>query len=215
MNNELKLKESMPLASTNVVQTGEHSVYLNNENGGVVNFNIQLPQNSGGTTAEQMMTIQSFRKDYYQLIVTCEEDVFATNVITVSADRALTSHIVPPEIYEACSSLTDDGIEILKTIPAIICQENTSMKGTTDPKQYAVYGYIKKVQKAKRNIKIVFQPIMPFSQLLLCDKKNAVYFDLNMNCAITDLNRSCWSVHKVNLFEAFDVAGLQHLPRPY
>ena len=32
--------------------------------------------------------------------------------------------------------------------------------------------------------------------------------------AITDLNFSAWSVHKVNLFEAFDEAGLTTLPRP-
>ena len=65
-----------------------------------------------------------------------------------------------------------------------------------------------------RGIKIVFRPIMPLFQIKMCEKKNAVFFDLNMDCAITDLNYSAWSVHKVNLFEAFDEAGLTSMPRP-
>ena len=69
-------------------------------------------------------------------------------------------------------------------------------------------------KKEGKNIKVAFQPISVINQQLLCVKKNAIYFDLNMGCAITDLNVSAWSVHKVNLFEAFDEAGLTTLPRP-
>ena len=60
-------------------------------------------------------------KEYYQLIVTCEEDVFENDVVTVSTNRALCESLVPPEIYERCSALTDEGKEELKRIPAIIC----------------------------------------------------------------------------------------------
>ena len=68
--------------------------------------------------------------------------------------------------------------------------------------------------KAGGNIKVAFQPIMPMFQRILCDKRNAVFFDLNMDCALTDLNHSAWYVHKANLFEAFDEAGLPNMPRP-
>ena len=44
--------------------------------------------------------------------------------------------------------------------------------------------------------------------------KNALYFDLNMDCAVTDLNHSAWSVHKVNLFEAFEEADIPNMPSP-
>ena len=96
----------------------------------------------------------------------------------------------------------------------IICRENTELKGITDPNQMAVYAYIRRVQRVGRDIKIAFHPIMPLFQIKMCDKKNAIFFDLNMDCAITDLNHSAWSLHKVNLFEAFDEAGLTNMPRP-
>jgi len=102
----------------------------------------------------------------------------------------------------------------LNTFPAIICRENTEMKGTTDPNQCAVYGYITRVKKEGRNIKVAYHPLGFFPQSILCEKKNAVYFDLNMSCAVTDLNHSAWSVHKVNLFDAFKEAGITNLPMP-
>ena len=82
-----------------------------------------------------MMVIQSFSTEYYQLIVTCEEDVFSNNMVTVPASRALTKYNVPAEIFEKCSTLSDARIKELKRIPAIICRENTELKGVTDPTQ--------------------------------------------------------------------------------
>lgn len=40
----------------------------------------------------------------------------------------------------------------------------------------------------------------PFKQQIMCNKRNAVFFDLDMNYAITDLNHTAWTVHKTNLF---------------
>ena len=214
MNSNISLNQNnLPVAST-TQQTGTNNVNVTNNSGGVVNFNITYPQVTPSNSAEMMMAIQSFSKEYYQLIVTCEEDVFANNMVTVPASRALTKYYVPAEIFERCSSLSDAGIEELKHIPAIICIENTEFKGVTNPTQWAMYAYIKKVRVAGKNIQIVFNPIAPIQQQKLCDKRNAVFFDLNMDCAITDLNHSAWSVHKTNLFEAFDEAGIPGMPRP-
>ena len=85
----------------------------------------------------------------------------------------------------------------------------------TDANQWAMYCYIKRVKKEGKFIKVGFKPIAPFPQTKMCMKKNAIYFDLNMDCALTDLNCSAWSVHKANLFEAFDEAGIINMPRPY
>ena len=74
--------------------------------------------------------------------------------------------------------------------------------------------YIQKVMKVGKNIKIAFKPIAPIQQAKLCDKRNAVFFGLNMDCAITDLNYSAWSVRKVNVFEAFKEAGIPGVPMP-
>jgi len=127
----------------------------------------------------------------------------------------LTQNHAPSEIYDRCSSLSETGIDELKTFPALICNQNTDYHGLTDDKQHAIYSYIKRIKKEGRNIKISFCPIAVFPQHKLCKKSTSVYFDLNMECAITDLNHSAWSVHKVNLFEAFAIANLSNMPRPY
>lgn len=214
MSNDLTVKKGTLPVAPSIQQTGINNFNVTNQEGATVNFNIIYQQGTPASSAEMMAAIQSFSTEYYQLIVTCEEDVFANNMVTIPTSRALTKYNVPAEIFERCSTLTDTGIEELKRIPAIICRENTELKGVTDPNQWAMYAYIKKVRVAGRNIQIVFNPIAPIQQQKLCDKRNAVFFDLNMDCAITDLNHSAWSVHKVNLFEAFDEAGIPGMRRP-
>ena len=155
-----------------------------------------------------LIAIHNFSKKYYQLLVTCDPDVFKTNNVTFPLDRALSQRYVPEEILTRCSSLSEEGIAELKTFPAIVCMENTGFNGITDPNQTAIFAYITRVKMEGYQVRVAFQPIAPFHQKILCEKKYAIYFDLNMSCAITDLNLSAWSVHKVNLFEAFNEAGL-------
>ena len=215
MSNDLTIKQTDLPGPSTLQQTGTNNVAVANQPGATINFtyNINYPQ-MADSSAEMMIAIQSFSKEYYQLIVTCDEDVFKDGVVSVIANRALTKYNVPPEIYERCSTLTDEGIEELKRFPAIICQENTEMKGVTSPTQYCMSCYIQKVMKTWKNIKIAFKPIAPIQQMRLCDKRNAMFFGLNMDCAITDLNHSAWSVRKVNVFEAFKEAGIPGIPMP-
>ena len=214
MGNEIAVKKADAAITPTVQQTGNTNLNVTNKSGVVVNFNITYPQATPGVSAEQLMAVQSFSKEYYQLIVTCEEDVFRDNIVTVPVGRALTKYLVPTEIFDRCSTLSDGGKAELMRFPAIICRENTEMKGTTDPNQWAMFAYIKMIRVAGKNIKIAFQPLVPIQQQKLCDKRNAVYLDLNMDCAITDLNHSAWSVHKVNVFEALDEAGIPGIPKP-
>lgn len=215
MSNDLIIKQTDLPSAPGLQQTGTNNVAVSNQPGATVNFNYNINySHMADSSAEQMIAVQSFSKEYYQLIVTCEEDVFSTGVVSVIANRALTKYNVPPEIFERCSTLTDEGIAELKRFPAIICQENTEMKGVTSPNQFCMYCYIQKVMKVGKNIKIAFKPIAPIQQAKLCDKRNAVFFGLNMDCAITDLNYSAWSVRKVNVFEAFKEAGIPGVPMP-
>jgi len=141
MSNDIIPGQAMPPAMPTIQQTGEKNFNVNNQAGGVVNVNLNFAQRDTSNSAEQMMAMQAFSKEYYQLLVTCEEDVFVNNIITISTNRALTQCLVPPEIFERCSSLSDEGIKELKTFPAIICRENTELKGVTDPNQMAIYRY--------------------------------------------------------------------------
>lgn len=147
MSGEIIPKNAYPAERSEVSQTGDTNLHVTNQQGGVVNVNYNFPERSGGGEAAKAMAIQSFSKQYYQLIVTLEDDVFDNDVVTVSANRALCERLVPPEIYERCSSLTDEGIEELKRIPAVICRENTEMNGITDPNQMAMYAYITRIKK--------------------------------------------------------------------
>ena len=144
MSKDLLIKQMADQSAVPALQqTGTNNVTVANQPGATVNFtyNINYPQ-SADSSAEMMIAVQSFSTEYYQLIVTCDDDVFKDGVVSVIASRALTKYNVPPEIFERCSTLTDAGIAELKRFPAIICHENTELKGVTSPSQYCMLCYI-------------------------------------------------------------------------
>ena len=205
MSNELQKASSV---QPSVVQNAERSVYIENRDGGTINLNYNYPQTS--VTGEMLMAIQSFSKDYYQLIVT-GHDIFTSNSIVVTTDRALTEGNVPQELLRTHSTLTDDAVERMLTLPAVICNENTEYYGSTDSQQKAIYAYVRKIKKCGKEIKIYFQPIYFFAQQTL--NEYAIDFGINTGSALTDLNKSRWYIKKVNLFEAFQDAHID-VPGP-
>ena len=80
MSNDLSVKKSTLPATPSMQQTGTNNFNVTNQEGGTVNFNITYQQGGPANSAEMMMVIQSFSTEYYQLIVTCEEDVFSNNM---------------------------------------------------------------------------------------------------------------------------------------
>ena len=188
---------------SSVIQSGERSLYIENREGGIVNLNYT--PSMGSITGELLQAIQSFSKDYYQLIVT-GYDIHTSNSVVVTSDRALTVGNVPHELLRTHSTLTDDAVARMLKLPAIICNENTQFYGNTDTQQKAIYAYIRKIKKCGRDIKIYFQPIQLFSQQTL--NEYAIDFGINIDCALTELNRSRWYIKKVNLFEAFRDANI-------
>lgn len=211
-NNHLAVCHNPLSATTTYIKEDKSNNF--NINNSTVTFNVTVPQHDAENSTEQMIAIQAFSTQYYQLLVTMEEDVFKRNVINISIDQALNQDRVPSEIYNRCSTLSEAGIEELKTFPALICRESTGYHGMADVTQWVTYSYLKSIKKEGRTIKIAFCPIKVFPQQKLCEEFVSRYFDLNMGCALTDLNRSAWSVHKVNLFEAFDIANISGMPRP-
>lgn len=205
MSNEIQKASGV---HPSVVQTAERSMYIENRDGGTVNLNYNFPQTS--VTGEMLMAVQSFSKDYYQLIVT-GHDIFTSNSIVVTTDRALTEGNVPPELLRTHSTLTDEAIERILLLPAVICNENTQYYGKTDQQQKAIYAYVKKIKKCGKEIKIYFQPISFFAQQIL--NECSIDFGINTGSALTDLNKSRWYIKKVNLFEAFQDAHI-NVPGP-
>ena len=214
MSNELQAASSLlPITEKSVdkvSQTGENNFFI--ENHADIHVHVDSPQViTYELNGNDWMAIQNFRRQYYQLLVTCE-DIMEQNYVTPLANRSLVKTAVPDEIFDSCSTLSPTGQDILKTIPAIICHENTEYNGITDPNQMAIYGRILKINRLGKENKVYFKIIRMFPQHLLCD--HCLDFDLNMDCAITDLNYSAWTVHKIDLFSAFESAGLKDMPKP-
>ena len=214
MSNELQAASSLlPITEKSVdkvSQTGENNFFI--ENHADIHVHVDSPQViTYELNGNDWMAIQNFHRQYYQLLVTCE-DIMEQNYVTPLANRSLVKTAVPDEIFDSCSTLSPTGQDILKTIPAIICHENTEYNGITDPNQMAIYGRILKINRLGKENKVYFKIIRMFPQHLLCD--HCLDFDLNMDCAITDLNSSAWTVHKIDLFNAFESAGLHDMPKP-
>ena len=214
MSNELQAASSLlPITDKpvdKVDQTGENNFFI--ENHADIHFHVDTPKIiTYDLTGNDWMAIQKFSRQYYQLLVTCE-NIMEQTFVSPLANRSLVKATVPDEIFDSCSTLSPTGQDILKTIPAIICHENTEYNAVTDPKQMAIYGRILKINRLGRENRVHFKIIRMFPQQLLCE--HCLDFDLNMDCYITDLNSSAWTVHKVDLFSAFESAGLKDMPKP-
>lgn len=202
-------------SETAVQQNGEKSVAVIAQPGSsIIINNSAQSQTPLQPSAKQLIDIASFDTRYYQLIVTTQPDVFDTNIVHMMKSRALCRQYVPDVVYDTCSSLLPEGIEILKKIPAVICQENTDYEGRTDPEQKAVYARIKDILPSYNNIDIIFEPIAVFPQAKMCEPLAAAYFGLTMDCYITTLNHTAWSVIQRDLFRAFEESGIDGMPGP-
>ena len=193
-------KELHPLVydTQPVTQTGNNNLYVNVQKDGVFNLSYTTPQIS--VTAEALIAIQSFSKDYYHLIVT-EQNILSSNSLTVASNQALTEGTVPEELFATHATLTEEAIEALKKMPAIICNKNTDYNGNTNPKQYAIFAYIKEIKKSGKEISLSFNPILPVEQHYL--NEYAADFCINIDCALTDLNKPRWTIKRANVFDAF------------
>lgn len=127
-----------------------------------VTFNIAPPPQGASNSAAQMIAIENFSKEYYQLLVTGEEDAFKNNYVTVPKEYALSRRYVPAEILGRCSSLSEEGVAELKTFPAIICMENENPGGVAEAHQCAIYAYITQIKKRKPSDKSRFLPHRPY-----------------------------------------------------
>ncbi len=204
---------SLPGSPVPLKQEGKNNLFIENQNGGVVNINYTAPHNQG-VSAEQILAISKFSRKLYHLIVSNDPDIFKSNIVSIPAQRALPNYLLPKDLFDRYATLTDEAIKEMMTFPAIICNENEGYKGETNPDQTAFYCYLRKINIIRGEIKIVFQPIEPFPQSVLCDPTNAIFFGLVMDCSLTDLNHSAWTLHRADLFEAFKEAGLTNMPEP-
>ena len=68
MSNEIVTQQVMPPGTPAVGQVGKNNVNVTNQQGGIVNFNYNIQQGAVIGSAEEMMAVQRFSKQYYQLL---------------------------------------------------------------------------------------------------------------------------------------------------
>ena len=139
--------------------------------------------------------------DYYNLVVTLAE-IFDVKYVDVSLERSLAGISTPEEFRGDLKNRDKEFIASLYQYPALICQENTKYNGETDPNQICILARIKRIKVAVRDVRIYFEPIATFSQVLM--NENSIEFDLDNTGTLTTLNRSHWSIRDANLKEAFE-----------
>ncbi len=213
MSNELSERLHIQ-PSLAVNQDGDKNVNINNQNGGTVNFNITYQPNNADKSIELTGILQTLSRESYQLFVTRDDEVFKNNVVSVSASCIPTKYSIVKDDCRRYIQISENDIEELKRIPAIICLENTDYNGLTDPNQWAMFAYIKKIKVTDKYINFAFNPIAPIQQQKLCESRNSIFFDLNMDCSVTSLNISGWTIHKTDIFEAFEEAKIPSVPMP-
>lgn len=146
--------------------------------------------------------------NYYNLIVSNAITLSTTNAdikFSIEPERALTEYIDAEE-KKQFALLTDDAIRKLETFPTIFANENTKY-GSTDPEQLAGFGYITKIKVRHEGIIIKPSILLLFHQQIL--NENHLDFDIQGHTGFNELNRTHWTVKKVDLISEFREQGFE------
>ncbi|MSS84809.1 hypothetical protein FYJ24_08535 [Actinomycetaceae bacterium WB03_NA08] len=143
----------------------------------------------------------------YHLFVIAGED-FSTDHFLVDPTRALTE-ATASELKQRYQHLQPDMLQELMNYPALFMAENGAMGRALDDQQ-AWFGIINSIRVQDNGIRIGFQKIQAIPQQALNDHSH--YFAINAYSRISELNRTHWALKRVNLFEAFNDAGINYLP---
>lgn len=143
--------------------------------------------------------------DYYNLFVIGTE-TFDSGHFLVPKDRVLTESIAP-EIAEQFAGLSDEAIAQIKTFPSLFTSEN-HFNGWTDDEHNARLGVVTNVKVQENGVKIYFSTISFVPQQRL----NELAFNLAFGrVSGYALNRTYWTIKKINLLEELSDAGFQVL----
>ena len=156
----------------------------------------------------------SYSHDYYNLIVYGDDPGIFTQQghITLDKERCLVEEVfISLDLKNKFSSLTQENIEELKNFPCILASEN-QCSGCTAENHYAAVGQLLDVKIRSNGIELYYRPIFVVSQ----EKINKLLPQLGIRGNYkkhNELNRSHWTVKKIDLIEVLDDAGLNPFSR--
>ena len=166
-------------------------------------------QSSNKAVSPSMYIVRSdtaipLNNQYYNLIVTGEIEFENIQPITMPMDRALTEYM--DELKSEFLPLSPRVQEKILTFPTIFANENMYY-GRANENQVFGLGYI-------HRIKVRHDAVRIYPQIICClpqQKLNEACFELDMggNSSFNELNRTHWSIKKIDLLAELRELGLQ------
>jgi hypothetical protein len=185
-----------------LTQTGDSNLQVAH----ATNINIILPgvPQAGGAPVGASAALNL---DYFNLFVTIDEPFEATGHFMMMTSRALTESMLP-EVKAEFSSLSEGAIARIKTFPSLFANENFNFAEAGDD-QYAFFGIVTNVRVQDNGIKVYYQlySAIPQQRLNEIQDKLALEYATSFN----ELNRTHWSIKRINLIEELTEAGISVL----
>lgn len=209
MANEIEIKKAQQAPSTVVNQTGQKNINVEHAENLTQNVTFIMPITERNDDGKRIRKELSLRSDYYHLFVIGNE-TFETDHFLVPKDRALMSYFTNDVIRNQYGKLTDDAIEEILSFPALLMPEAEGFMAKAADDQYAILAYLKSIRVQDNGIKIRFHEICPIE----LKKIASIGFELgmiDMDRAISEMNRTHWSIKHINLLEELSDADISIL----
>lgn len=196
-------------------QDGNENVMVPNY--GTVNITVQqMPTVAQPTASPQLMPYQmtlpggfyvpyAVDREYYNIFVLGIEE-FDKPYIKVPRDRSLNQYMAK-ETMLLFDALTPEMIKRIKTMPSLFMAENRQY-GHPDDDQRVIYGFISDIKIYDNDVKVYFcgyKNDIPQSAInVLLDELGIVG-----NASFNELNRTHWSIKRVDLIQELYEANIQ------
>ncbi len=182
------------------VQTGNDNVLIPNY--GTVNINVQAPTTPpiNGTFYVPLRV----SREYYNIFVIGIEE-FDKPYFKVPRDRVLNQYMTD-ETKQRFDTLTPEMIEEIKTLPSLFLAENRPY-GRADDDQRVIYGFVSDIKIYDNDVKIYF---CGYKSDIVQQRLNELLDELGLygNQHFNELNRTHWSIKRVDLIQELYEAGL-------
>lgn len=196
--------EDAPPATMVLNQLGANGVKIGHASTVNAPINLVMPPPVGGPEVTSVPVALS--SEYYQLIVSPDFDLTSRSV-PMDPKRALTESMCPTN-REQLQKLDKEAIEMLKTYPALIMNENEDY-GAATKDQFVCFSVVTNIRNGVRGIKIEYMPLTAIPQQRINEMLDEL--DLLGTESFNELNRTHWAVKNVNLVHELAQAGISVL----
>lgn len=145
----------------------------------------------------------SLNKQYYNLFV-LENENFSAGSFSISKECSLERY-TSSKVKEKFSSLSDQAISVIRTMPCIFVKRNAHYK-KTDKNFFALVGRVTEVYEQGDNIKILFVPFQAVSQQLL--NQNIALLKMAQSSLRNELDEEHWAIKECDLIHTFSAMGI-------